>query len=421
VPDLGLNARVIAALPISALLDEMRRCGATESGIQRMLTKAEAIAVAMENVGRRQANLLKQEMLAAGGDVAVSHGVCSEEVAVTGVVLMGTRRQFESLLARLAVADAPKPPWRRREEPFDLPALAGELRAALDACSRRHFEIRMRDRLLAVGPKPAIVGIVNVTPDSFSDGGQFGTPEEAIAHGRQLALEGADVLDVGGESTRPGSDPVSTEEELRRAIPVVEGLAGSVQVPISIDTRHARVAREAVAAGACIINDVTGLRGDPDMARTAAETGAGIVLMHMLGEPRSMQDSPRYDNLMADICRFLRSAIRAARQAGVPDDAIIIDPGIGFGKTLGHNLAILARLGELRTLGRPIMVGPSRKRFIGLLTGIETPAERICGTAAACAMAVAGGAVLLRVHDVRQMRQALAVAAAVAGAAESVS
>jgi dihydropteroate synthase len=387
----------------------MRRCGATESGIQRMLTKASCVAVAMENVGRRQANLLKQEMLAAGGDVAVSHGVCSEEVAATGVVLMGTRRQFESLLARLA------------EEPFDLPALAGELRAALDACSRRHFEIRMRDRLLAVGPKPAIVGIVNVTPDSFSDGGQFGTPEQAIAHGRQLALEGADVLDVGGESTRPGSDPVSTEEELRRAIPVVEGLAGSVQVPISIDTRHARVAREAVAAGACIINDVTGLRGDRDMARTAAETGAAIVLMHMLGEPRSMQDSPRYDNLMADICRFLRGAIRAARQAGVPDDAIIIDPGIGFGKTLGHNLAILARLGELRTLGRPIMVGPSRKRFIGLLTGIETPAERVCGTAAACAMAVAGGAVLLRVHDVRQMRQALAVAAAVAGAAESVS
>ena len=409
MPDLRLNARVIAATPVVPVLAEMRRSGATESGIQRMLTKAEAVAVAMENVGRRQANLLKQEMLAAGGDVAVSHGVCAEEVDQSSVVLVGTRRQFESLLVRLA------------EEPFDLPALAGELRAALDAYAQRHFEVRMRDRLLAVGPKPAIVGIVNVTPDSFSDGGQFASPDAAIAHGRQLADEGADVLDIGGESTRPGSDPVSPEEELRRVIPVIKGLAGSVRVPISIDTRRAQVAREAVAAGACLINDVTALRGDSDMARTVAETGAGIVLMHMLGEPKTMQDGPQYDNLMADICRFLRDAIRTARQAGVPDNAIIVDPGIGFGKTLEHNLAILARLGELRTLGRPIMVGPSRKRFIGQLTGIETPRERIYGTAAACAMAVAGGALLVRVHNVREVRQALAVATAVAGAAENVS
>jgi dihydropteroate synthase len=406
---LRLNPRVIAATGLAPVLDEIRRTGATEHGVRRMIAKGESLAVAMEHLTRIQANLLKQEMLAAGGDCAVSRGICSEEAAETSALLVGTRRQFAALLARLA------------EEPFDLAAVAAEVGRALDGFARRRFTVRLGPRSLAVGPRPALVGIVNVTPDSFSDGGRCFDPEAAAEHGRRLAADGADVLDVGGESTRPGATEVGEDEELRRVMPVVRTLAGDLDVPVSIDTRHARVAREAVAAGACLVNDVTGLTGDPTMARTVAETGAGLVLMHILGEPRTMQVDPRYENLLADICRFLRRGVRAAREAGVAEDHIIIDPGLGFGKTLEHNVEILARLGQLRTLGLPIMVGASRKRFIGQLTGVESPAERVLGTAAACALAAAQGALLLRVHDVREMRQALAVAAAVTAAAESVS
>ena len=403
-----LNARVIASTPTAPVLDEMRRTGATEPGLARMMTKAEAVAVALEHVERRQANLLKQEMLAAGGDAAVHHGVCSEAVDETRVVLVGTRRQFTSLLARLA------------EEPMDLPAVGEVLRRALEAYARRRFEIPMGPHRLVVGPKPALMGIVNATPDSFSRDGLAGDPEAAVALGLRMAEAGADLLDVGGESTRPGSDPVSEDEERRRVLPVVEALARRVRTPISIDTRRARVAREALAAGACVVNDVTALRGDPAMAATVAKTGAAVILMHMQGEPKTMQDRPVYDNLMADICRFLRQSMALAAEAGVPEEKILVDPGIGFGKTLADNLQVLARLDQLRTLGRPILVGPSRKRFLGDLTGVRTPAERTYGTAAACALAVAAGAIVLRVHDVPEMRQALAVAGAVTEAGETI-
>ena len=399
-----LNVRVLVSTPAAPVLDEMRRTGAAEPGIARMMAKAEALAVAMEHIERRQANLLKQEMLAAGGDAAVHHGVCSEAVAETRVVLVGTRRQFTALEARLA------------EEPLDLPAVGEFLRRALEAYARRRFEIPMGPHRLAVGPKPALMGIVNATPDSFSGDGLAGDPDAAVALGLRMAEAGADLLDVGGESTRPGSESVAEDEELRRVMPVVEALARRVSIPISIDTRRARVAREALAAGACLVNDTTALRGDPAMAATVAETGAAVVLMHMQGEPKTMQDRPTYDNLMADICRSLRESLALAAKAGVQEERIMLDPGIGFGKTLMDNLQILARLGQLRTLGRPILVGPSRKRFIGDVTGVQAPAERIFGTAAACAMAVAAGALVVRVHDVPQMRQALAVAGAIAEA-----
>jgi len=402
-----LNPRVIAAAPAAPILDEMRLAGASEPGILRMMTKAESLALAMERVERRQANLLKQEMLAAGGDCAVAHGTCAEQIDETSVVLVGTRRQFDDLIARLA------------DEPFDLPAVGEALRAALDAYARRRFVLRLSDRQLELGPRVAIMGVVNVTPDSFSDGGECLETSAAVERGLQLVEEGADILDIGGESTRPGSDPVPEDVELSRVIPVIEGLAEATQVPLSIDTRRARVAREAAGAGARIINDVTGLLGDPAMPRTAAETGAAVVVMHILGQPKTMQSDPQYVNLMADICRTLRRGLAAAVEAGVADDRLIVDPGIGFGKTLDHNLRTFARLGELRTLGCPILVGPSRKRFIGQLTGVETPADRTCGTAAACALAIAAGALLVRVHDVRIIRQAVAVAAAVAQSAEN--
>jgi dihydropteroate synthase len=258
-----------------------------------------------------------------------------------------------------------------------------------------------------------LMGVVNVTPDSFSDGGLYLDPEAAIAHGRELAAAGAEVLDVGGESTRPGAEEVSVEEELRRVVPVVEGLR-DLEVRVSVDTAKAPVAAAALDAGAGIVNDVTALRGDPEMAALCAERGTGVVLMHMLGTPRTMQDDPRYDDVVAEVKAFLAERLEAAVAAGIPEDGIWLDPGIGFGKTLAHNTELLRRLDELRELGRPLVVGTSRKSFIGRLDG-SLAGERLGGSIASSLLAAANGAEVLRVHDVAEMEQALAVATAILG------
>ena len=258
-----------------------------------------------------------------------------------------------------------------------------------------------------------LMGVVNVTPDSFSDGGLYLDPEAAIAHGRELAAAGAEILDVGGESTRPGADPVGEEEELRRVVPVIRGLSGS-RSRISVDTSKAAVAADALDAGAEIVNDVTALRGDPEMAGLCAERGATVVLMHMLGEPRTMQEDPRYEDVVDAVKAFLAERLEAAVAAGVAEERVWLDPGIGFGKTGAHNMELLRRLGELCELGRPLVVGTSRKSFIGRVDG--SPADqRLGGTIASSVLAAAEGADVLRVHDVAEMRQALAVATAVLG------
>ncbi len=264
-----------------------------------------------------------------------------------------------------------------------------------------------------------VMGVVNVTPDSFSDGGLFLDPEAAIAHGRELAAEGADILDVGGESTRPGAGAVSAEEELERVGPVVEALAGAAGpgVPLSIDTSKAAVAAAALDAGAAIVNDVTALRADPELAGLCAERGCELVLMHMLGTPRTMQDDPRYDDVVDEVKTFLAERIESAIGSGVDEARIWVDPGIGFGKTLAHNLELLRRLGELRELGRPIVVGTSRKRFIGAITGREA-GERLGGTVASNVLALAAGADVFRVHEVLAARQALDVAEVILGRRE---
>jgi dihydropteroate synthase len=260
---------------------------------------------------------------------------------------------------------------------------------------------------------PTLMGVVNVTPDSFSDGGLYLDPERAVAHGRELVEVGAEILDVGGESTRPGAEPVGAEEELRRVVPVIQGLAGS-RVRISVDTSKAAVAAAALDAGAEIVNDVTALRGDPEMATLCAERGATVVLMHMLGEPRTMQDDPRYKDVVAAVKAFLVGRLEAADAAGIEADRVWLDPGIGFGKTGAHNLELLRRLGELRDLGRPLVVGTSRKSFIGKVDG--SPADqRLGGTIASSVLAAAEGADVLRVHDVAEVRQALTVATAILG------
>jgi dihydropteroate synthase len=258
-----------------------------------------------------------------------------------------------------------------------------------------------------------LMGVVNVTPDSFSDGGIFLDPERAIEHGRELIADGADLLDIGGESTRPGAEAVGTEEELARVEPVLAGLryAGA---PLSIDTSKLPVAAAAIEAGATLVNDVTAFRADRGLAGLCAEREVEVVLMHMLGDPRTMQENPIYEDVVDDIKAFLAERIEFALAEGIAEERIWIDPGIGFGKTVEHNLELIRRLGELAELGRPIVIGPSRKSFIGKITGAPV-GQRLGGTIAACAIAFANGARMVRVHDVAEISQAMRAAEAILG------
>jgi dihydropteroate synthase len=258
-----------------------------------------------------------------------------------------------------------------------------------------------------------IMGVVNVTPDSFSDGGRFLDAKAAIAHGLSLEAEGAAILDIGGESTRPGAPPVPEDEELRRVLPVIEGLIDSgCQTRISIDTSKAAVAARALRAGATLVNDVTALRGDPRMAGVVADAGAQCCLMHMLGDPRTMQRDPHYDDVVNDIKAFLAERMAFAGAAGIAVERILLDPGIGFGKTVAHNLELLRRLDEFLDLGPPILIGTSRKSFLGRLTGRDAPEERLAATIATNVLAYERGARVFRVHDVAPVRDALVVTGA---------
>ena len=263
-------------------------------------------------------------------------------------------------------------------------------------------------------PPFEIMGVVNVTPDSFSDGGTFDDDAAAIRHARRLVEEGAAIVDVGGESTRPGAAPVPAAEELRRVVPVVEGIAGlglGGRVRISVDTMKLEVARAAVDAGATYVNDVTAFRHEPELAGLVADRGLECCLMHMLGEPRTMQEDPRYDDVVSDVKAFLEERLAAAVAAGVPEERVQLDPGIGFGKTLEHNLELLRRLGEIAAIGRPVVLGTSRKSFIGRITGRDV-AGRVHGTVATCVLGYQRGARVFRVHDVAAVHDGLAVAAA---------
>jgi dihydropteroate synthase len=276
-----------------------------------------------------------------------------------------------------------------------------------------HSVWRCRGREIALGDRTLVMGIVNVTPDSFSDGGMLADADAAVKHAMQLVDDGADILDVGGESTRPGSDPVSIDEELARVVPVIDGLATQTDVPISVDTRKAEVARAALEVGAAIVNDVTA-GAESAMLEVVRDSGAGLVLMHMRGEPKSMQADPRYDDVVREVRDFLADRIGAAVAAGVPRGQLCADPGIGFGKTLAHNLALLRDLAAFGDLRVPILVGVSRKRFIGELTGVDQAHERLEGTAAAVAWCAANGVHIVRVHDVAEMVKVVRVIDAIA-------
>lgn len=261
--------------------------------------------------------------------------------------------------------------------------------------------------------KTYIMGVLNVTPDSFSDGSLYFNKDKAVQHALKLVEDGADIIDIGGESTRPGSEPISAEEEIRRTVPVIKAISKEIKIPISIDTYKSEVAMRALDAGASIVNDISGLRFDPEMPKVVAKYGVPAIIMHIKGRPKDMQQNPVYEALILEIMDYLRISIRLANKFGIPDNKIIIDPGIGFGKTFEHNLEIIKNLKEFTILGKPVAIGVSRKAFIGKILGDVPPSERLEGTSAAVAISIFNGANIIRVHDVKEISKVTKVADAI--------
>jgi dihydropteroate synthase len=380
-----LNPRVVAAASTASLKAELSRLGFPGDVRDLAPARLARVAVAIENLAPAEAFELRARWAAGGGEVLIAGDPFS--MASVPALVTGTREQFEKSTAGIE--------------------------SVLSRAVRLFHAIPAPVGGLEFGRRTHLMGIVNVTPDSFSDGGKFATADAAVAQGEKLVAAGASILDVGGESTRPGAEPVGAEEEKRRVLPVVAALAKKLKVPLSIDTTKAEVARAALDAGAAMVNDISGLRGDPGMAALVAERGVPAVVMHMKGTPRTMQQSPKYSDPVAEICGWLRESLAAAGKAGIPEEKLIVDPGIGFGKTMEHNLEILARLREFRTLGRPLLVGVSRKSFLGKLTGLEAP-DRALPSAGAAAWCIAQGADILRVHDVEETETVRIVVDAIA-------
>jgi len=284
--------------------------------------------------------------------------------------------------------------------------------------SRRAFVLRCRGGDLRLGERTLVMGVLNITPDSFSDGGFFFEPHRAIEHGLRMAEEGADIIDIGGESSRPGSDPVPVDEELKRVIPVIEGLASHLKIPLSVDTYKSQVAERAIEAGAQMINDISGLRFDPQIPAVAARYDTPLIIMHIQGTPKMMQQDPFYEDLMGEIIAYLREGIKKAERGGVDPHQVIVDPGIGFGKRVQDNLVIINRLYELNVLGRPLLIGTSRKSFIGAVLDAEVH-QRGIGSLATVAVSVLKGAHIVRVHEVASARQAVDMVDAIIHTEES--
>lgn len=380
----------------------MGMVGVDATGIKLMKGKTLHFNLRVEGLHPRIANLLKQEMLSLGGDTALDGRGLDCSTNSTDAILMGTQKQFENLILKL------------NRFP-DLIALGQSFKETLKNISKTHYSIRCRKQTLILGKRTLLMGVLNVTPDSFSDGGLFFDKEKAIAQGLKMVEEGADIIDIGGESTKPGSKPLGLEEELRRVIPVIESLSREIDIPISIDTYKSAVARKAIEAGAQMINDISGLHFDQDLASVAAKEDTPLILMHIRGTPETMQKNVHYDFLFSEIIQYLRDSIHWAESTGLDPEQIIVDPGIGFGKTLEDNLLLIKNLSELRVLGKPILLGTSRKSFIGKILNADV-GDRLEGTLSSIAIGVLNGANIIRCHDVLQSKKAIAVADAIRSA-----
>jgi dihydropteroate synthase len=389
--------RVLQLESFAEIADAIRRTGCDPEGIGIMTRKGRTFAIALDAVPLKACLILKQEMLALGADAAHAREVASLSVEQSPVVLLGTFGQYHRLIPKL------------RRQPFHLAELARHLEGALrsfTATGPRRLD--GHHRIVEVGGRCRVMGVVNVTPDSFSDGGAFLDPDAAIEHAFRLESEGADLIDVGAESTRPGASPVTPEAEWKRLAPVLRGISERMVVPISVDTRHPAVARRALDAGADLINDVGGLR-DGAMRRLLARTEAPAVVMHMRGEPRTMQRSVAYEDVRAEVFGALAAATRQAEADGIRPQQLLVDPGLGFGKTAEQNWELLGHVGELRSLGYPVVIGASRKSFLGAVTGGAAPSGRVGASVTAAVVAALRGADVVRVHDVAPTVEALAV------------
>ncbi len=391
----------------------MRDIKVDSFGIDIMFPKAVSHLIRINSLPCIAANILKQEMLSLGGDVAVSRDALTGRAKNTDSLLIGNLSQFNNLKHKL------------NKQPFGLNRIASDLSRALTNYQKNNFKLTLGRYKLNLSRRPHIMGVVNVTPDSFSGDGLLkykvqSTKYKAggvkyqrlldhiVNYAKQMVRDGADIIDVGGESSRPGAKPVSVKEELSRTIPVIKILAGKINAPISIDTYKPEVAKQALDNGAVMVNDITGLR-NRQMINVVSRQKAGVVIMHMKGTPRNMQKNPVYGSLMDDIAEYLSASIGRALDAGIDKEKIVIDPGIGFGKTIGDNLQILRHLKEFKVLGFPLLIGVSRKSFIGKLLGAEIQ-NRLFGTIASSVLAVNNGASIVRAHDVSELKQALKVA-----------
>lgn len=382
----------------------MHEIGVDPYGAKIMLPKAATFLIRINAVNNIAANILKQEMLSLGAEAAVTRGALTGKTKKTDILLIGQLAQYSALVNKLKI------------QPFGLQKLAADLDGNIKNFIKDDFSVSLRKGSLNLGKKTQIMGVINLTPDSFSGDGLYRNfsnnyPDLALKKAQSLIADGADLIDLGGQSSRPGAKDLSIKEELSRTTPIVKLLAKKFKVPISIDTTKPEVAQAALDAGAQIINDISGLR-DKRMIKVAARYKSAVIIMHMLGRPVNMQKIIRYDSLIDDIAMYLKKAIDTAQSGGVAAEKIIIDPGIGFGKTPAHNLEIIKHLEAFKILGKPIMIGPSRKSFIAKVLGSDSQ-SRTYGTLAACVMAAQRGANIVRVHDVAEVSQSLKIVEAV--------
>ena len=385
----------------SGIRSEMASMGVDPVGIDIMEGKSRHHLIRLDDVDLRAALILKQDMLSLGGEAALCREAAGLAIRKTPVLLMGTTRQMRGLVSKLG------------EQPFKLADLSRSIEELLDNIDNgSRYVVRGQD--LLSGGRKAVVGILNVTEDSFSDGGKYAERESAVARGIEMAAQGADIIDVGGESTRPGARPVSAKEEMENVIPVIRDLVAEGVNSISVDTTRSEVAEKAIQEGACILNDISGMTFDPRMLHVAAASEASVILMHTRGRPETMLDDLVYDDLMGEVCSYLEGAMDLAMGEGIPAERICLDPGIGFGKSIEQNLELISRIGELRSLGAAVMVGASRKSFIGRLTGADVE-HRMPGSISAAVAAAMKGADMVRVHDIVETVQAMAVVSGMEG------
>lgn len=391
IPLAGLP-QVVSIQDLSAAREVMEGMAVSASGVSIMEKKALFRVVRLKGLDVRAANILKQEMLSRGGEVAISRDVYElRRGREAECLVMGTVSQFERLLPKL------------KDQPFGLRPVGEAMAAALTHYDQSQI---ICHECLGGSVRPVVMGVINVTPDSFSDGGDYLETDAAVKRAWEMAEEGAGIIDIGAESTRPWSAAIDSDQELARLLPVLRNLGPDFSVPISVDTSKARVAAAALEAGASMVNDITAMRGDPEMAAVVRDAGCPVILVHMKETPATMQDEPVYENVVEEVYEFLAEQLSWAVDQGIPEANLMVDPGIGFGKTIEHNLQLLRQLRGLRCLGRPVVLGASRKAFLGRLLGLAEPKKRVAGTLVTTVLAAMQAVDVVRVHDVKENVQA---------------